>query len=503
MIDSGFVSCLREELNNALAGGFVEKVQQPAKDVILMTVRARGHNQKLLLSASPGKARAHLTQMTYESPAEAPMFCMLMRKYFSGAQMTAVSQPNDDRILEFSFQRTDELGREVSLRIVTEMIPGKTNIVLVGADGLIIDCAYRRDYDADLYRRMYPGMIYRLPPHPANFVPRGSADKFASDEFDSLSSFLDAYYSAKEKEEVYRRRSRELRTSLSSAEKRIRKKLGSQRIELQQTEARDEVRRNAELITANIWRIRRGDASLTCENYYAEGSPQLSIELDPLLSPQANAAKLYKDYNRMKTAREYLTVLIDKAEAQLDYIASVYDELDRARSDSEITDIRNELIASGIIRERSGKAQKPQKNGKNAKGKREKPHAPAKATAPSGLEVLIGLNNAQNDVLTFTEANRNDLWFHVKGIHGSHVILRSAGCEATEDDLLFAAACAVENSQGRGSTNIAVDYTLVRYVKKPSGALPGKVIYTEQKTLIVQNAAELLAQHASAREKKI
>ena len=89
MIDSGFVSCLREELNNAIAGGFVEKVQQPAKDVILMTVRARGQNQKLLLSASPGKARAHLTQMTYESPSEAPMFCMLMRKYYSGAQLTS------------------------------------------------------------------------------------------------------------------------------------------------------------------------------------------------------------------------------------------------------------------------------------------------------------------------------------------------------------------------------------------------------------------------------
>ena len=291
MINASFVTCLCEELNRELSGGRIDKIQQPARDVVLLTVRTSGENRRLLLSASPGKARIHLTALTYENPSEPPLFCVLLRKHLTGALINSFEQPGLDRLIVIRLTCFDDLGRETQEQLVVEMIPGKTNIVLVGPDGLIVDCAYRRDYDADLYRRLAPGMIYRLPPQPENFTPPSGSEGFSSPDFATLSAFLDSYYSAREKEEVYRRRSKELRTSLSSAEKRIRKKLGAQRIELQNTAGREEFRRRADLIIANIWHLKRGEDSLICEDYFDPSAPTVTVPLDPLLTPQANAAR--------------------------------------------------------------------------------------------------------------------------------------------------------------------------------------------------------------------
>ena len=474
MIDSSVISCLQEELNRELAGGHVDKIQQPAKDLVLLTVRSRGKNRKLLLSAASGKARAHLTDMSYESPQEPPMFCMLLRKHILGSEILSFDQPGGDRLLSISLRNYDDLGRDRALRLVVEMIPGKSNIILVGADGLIIDCAYRRDPDPDLYRRVYPGMIYRYPQRPEGFVPPEKENSFTSDEFSTLSEFLDSYYSSKEKEELYKRKSKELRNSLISAQKRITKKLAAQRIELQRTAERESVRRHAELITANIWQIKKGASSFTCDDYFAEGCPQVTLPLDPLLSPQSYAAKLFKEYNRQKTAEEYLTVLIEKAEGQLEYIASVLEELSRAESDRDISDIRDEVLHAGIIRQK-GRTQ----------NKKEKPQQPMHILSQDGFHIYAGKNNTQNDDLTFRTANRNDLWFHIRNHHGSHVLLRCYPEEPSPQAIALAAAFAVWASQGREATNVQVDYTKVRFVKKPPGALPGNVIYTDYTSILV------------------
>ena len=483
MINASFVTCLCEELNHELTGSRIDKIQQPAKDVVLLTVRKPGLNRKLLLSASPGKARIHLTEMSYENPSEPPLFCVLLRKHLTGALITSFEQPGQDRLIALNLTCFDDLGRETREQLIVEMIPGKTNIVLVGPDGLIVDCAYRRDYDTDLYRRLSPGMIYRLPPKPEHYSAPVGDQGFSSPEFDSLSAFLDSYYSAREKEEVYHRRSKELRTSLTSAEKRIRKKLGAQRIELQKSASRDLLRRQADLITANIWRMKRGDNSLICEDFFDPSSPSVTIPLDPMLTPQASAAKLYKQYNKQKTAEIYLKDLIAKAEAQLDYIASVQEELDRAGSDRDIEDIRRELISAGVLKNKGGR--KP--------SKKEKPQSPLTMHTDDGFEVFAGRSNSQNDELTFRFAHRNDLWFHVKSIHGSHVILHCGNEEPSERAIEQAAAFAVKHSQGREGENIPVDYTRIRFVKKPAGALPGKVIYTDYQTVYIHSWKQILS----------
>ena len=211
-------------------------------------------------------------------------------------------------------------------------------------------------------------------------------------------------------------------------------------------------------------------------DFYDSENPEITIKLDPLLSPQTNAAKLYKQYNKLKTAEEYLQNQITKGEAQLDYIASVQDELSRTASDRDITEIRKELILSGFI-----------KNREKTTIRKEKAQAPIRMISPEGLEILAGRNNIQNEELTFCTARRDDIWFHVKTIHGSHVILRCGREEPDENSVILAAAVAVYYSQGRNGGNTAVDYTRVRNVKKLPYSLPGRVSYTNYQTILIKD----------------
>jgi len=512
MPDARLISALAQELDAVLSGGKIDKVTQPARDLVLLTVRIKGESKTLLLSASPAFARVHITEQPYEKLPEPPMFCMLLRKHLTGAVIEKVEQLNQDKLICLSLNYSDEYGRAFREKLYSEMIPGKINIVLVDEEGMIIDCIHRREYEPDLYRRVFPGMVYHLPRRPGTFqccMPEQETDRnivpetdpvparpeFVSPDYPSLSAWLDDYYSEREKQDLYRRRTKELRTSLASARKRIEKKLNVQRVELKRTEGRDEARRNADLITSNIYRIKKGDSCLRCEDFYAEGCPEVILPLDPMKTPQENAARLYKEYNKLKTAEEYLVGLIDRAEQQLDYIASASDELERAKSNADIEGIREELTASGIIRSRtgrcsSGQRDKKDKNNRNGKTLKKGPALPyLKAETPEGLDILIGRNNLQNDELTFKVARKTDLWFHVKDFHGSHVILRTLGSQPSETDLMTAARMAAVNSQAAEHMSspggIPVDYTLVRYVHKPAGALPGKVIYTNQTTIFV------------------
>ena len=483
MLDGNFVSALADELDRALAGGRIDRVQQPSKEILILNVRSRGKCERLLMSVSPSFARIHITESDYECLPEPPMFCMLLRKHVTGAVIEKIEQMNGDRIVCLSLSYSDEYGRAYKERLYLEMIPGRINIILVDAEGMIIDCIHRREYEPDMYRRVFPGMVYHLPRKSENFVQnvKSSDGTVLSNEFPTLSSFLDAYYSERERQELYRRRTKELRASLNSARKRIEKKLANQRIELEKSRGREESKRRADLITANMYRIEKGDSEFVCEDFYQEGSPEVRIRIDPLKSPQQNAAKLYREYSKLKTAEEYLTGLIDRAQQQLEYIDSAMDELSRADSNADIEGIREELSLSGIIRARAGK---------NSSGKDKKRRSPAlpfiKYETPDGLDVLVGRNNLQNDELTFRIARKSDLWFHVRNFHGSHVILRTLGSAPTEKDIAFAAEIAVRHSQASGGAS--VDYTEIRHVRKPSGSLPGKVVYTDQRTLAVRSA---------------
>ena len=567
-LDAVTISALTRELKDKLEGGRIDKVQQPERDMLLISLRAKGENLRLLLSAGTGTARVNLTAAALENPAEPPMFCMLMRKHLVGARMISVEQPEYERMIVFTLDTHDELGISSEKKLAVELIGRSANVTLIGADGRIIDCMRRMDFAGDALRRMQPGMIYRLPPKQdkVSFFSVDSAarramiekadreapvDKWLMDNFSALSpliarelayrcrgdydalpdaadaladtvaagelepymisvdgqpkdysfmaisqygqaatlqrfasfsDMLDEFYSARDRAQQQRRRSHELTKTVRTLRDRLARKLASQHEELKRTEGREEVRKQAELVTANIYRLKRGDSFLECEDYYEPDCPQIKIPLDRLKTPQQNAAALYKEYNKLKAAEQHLTVLVADGERQLDYLNSVLDELERAESEKDVADIRRELIDTGYIRRPKG-----------AKPERVKPQKPLSFMSDDDFEILVGRSNAQNDELTTKIARRTDYWLHTQKVHGSHVIIRCDGLEPPQSTLEQAASLAATYSQAHGGGKIAVDYTMLRNVRKPSGALPGKVVYTEYKTIMAQ-ADEKLAE---------
>lgn len=560
-LDAIYLSALTAELKDKLEGGRIDKVQQPERDMLLLSLRAKGENLRLLLAAGTGNARVHLTESSFENPAEPPMFCMLLRKHLVGAHISAVYQPDYERMLIIELEGHDEMGFACQKKLVAEMIGRSANVILIDGEGRIVDCMRRMDFGGDAQRRMLPGMIYRLPPRQEKppLLETDSAqrqamiqaadrqqspDKWLLNSFaglsplvcrelahrcggsydtlpelldafvdsvqagdlrptilyedgkprdfsfmpvsqygpavscreeESFSKLLDSFYSQRDRAEQQRRRSHQLFKTVRTTRDRIQRKLASQTEELRRTEDRDEVRKTAELVTANIYRIKKGDRTLECVDYYDPECPTIRIALDPLKTPQQNAAALFKEYNKLKAARSHLTGLIEEGERQLDYLNSVLELLSLSETEKDISDIRRELIATGYLRKQGG-----------SKADRSKAQAPWRFVTDDGFEVLAGRSNVQNDELTTRTGRRTDYWFHTQRLHGSHVILRCNGMEPTELAIAQAAAIAATYSQGREGGKVPVDYTMLRFVRKPSGALPGKLIYTDYKTIMTE-----------------
>ena len=485
-LDAETIGALAGELDRKLRNGRIEKVQQPEKDLLLLTVRAAGENRRVLIRAAGPNARVHLTEQGYENPKEAPMFCMLLRKYLTGARILSVSQPGGDRLMVFSLEGRNELGDRTSLQLITELLGRAANVVLVDAEGRILDCLKRIPPSEHGGRAFLPGLRYELPPQPEGFRKPLDEAAGSAGEAVSPSSVMDARYSALERQELQQRHAQELVKTVRRARDRQQRKLALQHEELRRSENMEAVRQRAELLQANLYRVSRGDRILRCENYCEPDCPMVEIPLDPLKTPQENLSAGFKEYRKLKGAREHLTVLTREGEKQLDYLNSVLEELSRAESERDLGEIRAELEKAGFTPARRN----TRKTAKTSSGKRQKQTAfrmaePLRFETPDGLEVLVGRNNLQNDALTTEFARRTDYWLHVKELHGSHVILRCEGSEPSGTALEYAAELAARYSQAAGSGKVAVDYTMVRNVKKPSGSLPGKVIYTNYHTIVV------------------
>ncbi|MDR3210228.1 MAG: NFACT family protein [Oscillospiraceae bacterium] len=285
---------------------------------------------------------------------------------------------------------------------------------------------------------------------------------------DDLSALLDAFFTRKSAEARAKTRAAELTRSVRSAGERGARRVSSQREFLAEKAERAYVRECGELIIANLHTLKQGMPELAAEDYYRGGTR--IIPLNTQKTPQANAAKYFKDYTKAKRAEQSLSEQLAKGEAELEYLASVLSELALAETERELGDIRRELTDSGYVK-------RPKTREKV------KPQAPRRFTARSGAEILVGRDNTQNDALTFRQAFKTDVWLHVKARHGSHVILRANGKTPDEADVLDAARLAAYYSEARGDGRAAVDHCLVKYVKKPPGAKPGMVIYTDYKTV--------------------
>lgn len=292
--------------------------------------------------------------------------------------------------------------------------------------------------------------------------------------FGSMAELLDAFYESRERAERTRQLGHDLRQTATAARDRVRRKIAVQEKEYQTTQDRDALRRAGDLITANLYRMEKGASVLEAEDYYQENTPVVQIALDPLLTPQQNAAKYYKRYNKAKTAEKVLREQIEKGKVELDYLESILEELREAEGEQDFREIRAELKDGGYLKQHKGEKKQIKRISK-----------PRLFCSSVGLRISVGRNNRQNDLLTCKEAAPGDIWFHTQKIHGSHVILHTAGQQADEQSMLEAAQLAAYYSRARESQNVPVDYTPVRYVKKPAGAKPGMVIYTTYRTVYV------------------
>ena len=300
--------------------------------------------------------------------------------------------------------------------------------------------------------------------------------------YDSFSALLDDYYAAKEAQERVKQRGQDFIRSVTQARNRTAKKIANQEEDLRSAENREQLRQFGDIITTNFYQMQKGQTLLRAQNYYDPDCAEVEIPLDPLLTPQQNAAKYYKDYNKAKTAEQMLTVQLEKGRQELDYLNSVLESVTRAEGERDLQEIRQELVETGYLRRAS-----------KARGREKKVVSkPMEFFSAAGLRISVGKNNAQNDLLTTKMASKSDIWFHTQKIHGSHVILWTEGSTPDVQSLNEAACLAAWFSQGREGSKVPVDYTPVKFVKKPAGARPGMVVYTTYETAWVAPDEDLV-----------
>ncbi len=575
-LDGAFLYAVRNELL-PLIGGRVEKIHQPSREEVIISIRTRSGSKKLYISSNAGSARVHITENNVDNPQTPPMFCMLLRKRLGSGKLIDIRQDGLERILFLDFECVNELGDVVTVTLACEIMGRCSNLVIISHEGKVIDSIKRVDEDMSRERLVLPGMKYTMPPRDdrlnfltaepeeivsrlrstepkelskalirifegispilarewAFFAGRGAhleSDTIDGDQLDRLlfvikrtkgqlengeccfsvasdkegqlkdfsfirlsqfgtlmytkelpsaSELLDYFYSERDRAARTKQRANDLFKLLMNLTDRTSRRIAAQREELDACADKEHAKLCGDLISANMYRIQKGDSSATVENFYDESCPQMTIELDVRKTPAQNAQHYYNEYKKSVTAEEKLAVQIQKGEEELQYLESVFDSLTRASSENDIIQLRLELREQGYVRYAGGKAKPP------------KALPPVEYKSSDGFTILVGRNNKQNDQLSLKFAEKSDIWLHTQLITGSHVLILTDGETPPDKTIEEAAVIAAVNSSGRNSGLVPVDYCLAKFVKKPAGAKPGKVIFTNYKTAFVKPDAEL------------
>lgn len=305
------------------------------------------------------------------------------------------------------------------------------------------------------------------------FIPEHCHAPLKISHKSNFSELLETFFYERDKSERIQNNSQNFIKILKNEDAKLKRKIKIQRQELTKAKARNDFKIFADLIAANAYKIKNGAKKISVENFYDPALKKIEINLDPSLNAHQNAQKYYKKYSKLKNAEIKLTEEIEKATTEIQYIDTVLDEINRAETLTELDEIKNELASQGYIKKK-----------KNTK-KTAKAAEPLKFMSSSGFTILVGKNNAQNDKLTLKIAPKNDIWLHVKDYPGSHVVTCTNGQTVDEPTILEAAKLAALHSKCKCSNNVAVDFTLVKHVKKHPGAKPGMVTYTNYQTIFV------------------
>ncbi len=298
---------------------------------------------------------------------------------------------------------------------------------------------------------------------------------------ESFSLLLDSFYTQRDIAARINTAARDIIKLINNLIGRTEKKLSLRLSELEKCKNRETLRIYGELLKANLHSIENGSRYATVVNYYDENLNTVNIPLNPALSVAKNADKYFKDYKKTYTAEQTLLKLTEEDRNELIYFESVLDNISRSKTLAEINEIREELASIGYI-----------KRTVNPKSKKSVNSALKEEKSIEGYRIVIGKNNLQNDYITTKLASKQDMWFHTKNIAGSHVVVMCNGEDLCNETILFAAQLAAKNSKASNSSNVPVDYTRIKNVKKPIGAKPGMVIYTTNKTVFVTPKENIL-----------
>jgi Predicted RNA-binding protein homologous to eukaryotic snRNP len=562
-LDGIVIHAIVEELQRCI-GARIHKIHQPTDNDLVFSIRGAGAQGKLLLSANPTYPRVHWTNASYVNPLEAPMFCMLMRKYCEGATIEAVKQIGRERIIHMDVRHRDELG-DVSLKtIVIEIMGRHSNIILLDpSTGTIHDGIHHVTPAISTFRIVMPGSKYTAPPDQGKTDPLGitGEEQFlaaikqpdeaddaetlppqrqlvqafsgfspllakeivyraengdgslwnsfqalmsdvrahhytptiasdtngkayfsvttlthihgSSQTYATISECLEAYYGDKAERDTVKQRALDLIRFVQNEKAKNEKKMEKLKETVEEAQDADKYRVLGELLTAYMHQINRGDKSAELINFYDEEQATVTIELDPQLTPSENAQRYFRKYTKQKNSIAVVEEQMTLARNEITYMETLLQQLDNA-SLADIEEIRDELVEQGYLRSRVKRGPKRKKSARPTL---------ICYTSSEGVSIYVGKNNTQNEYLTNRLASPADVWLHTKDIPGSHVVIR--GGDFGDATLEEAAMLSGYYSQARESSQIPVDYTFIRHVRKPSGAKPGFVIYDHQKTLFI------------------
>ena len=400
------------------------------------------------------------------------------------------------------------------LTLAIETMGKYSNVILLdGSTDRIIDSIKRVSIDMNRYRQILPGLNYIQPPKgklsndlgygpsamiaiesgsdPERVVPtvwlddKGNAKDvhvidlcqyrgvYDEQSFNSIGEALDYFYKKRFETNRVSQRAAALTKQVANIIDKHELKISRLLDEIKKSEESDIYRIKGELLNANLHLVSPGAKSVEVISYY--DGQKMTIDLDEKLSAAKNAQQYFKKYNKLKSSKKEKLQQLEECRSELEYLQAVSAEVSLAESYAELDAIREELYTQGFIR-----INKAEKRNKKAKPQ------PRKFVISTGHTVLVGRSNNENDYITFKLAQKGDYWMHTKDIHGSHLILQLNGEEPAEDDIYEAASIAAWYSKGKDSDNVPVDYVPVRYVKKPAGARPGMVIFTNNRTVWVR-----------------
>lgn len=532
--DGIMMSRVVDSMQKQLTRGRINKIYQISQYELLFQMRSQAKNMKVLMSIHPMYARLQITSLSYPTPPSPNSLTMLLRKHLEGAFLESITQIQLDRIVKMVFIGTNELKDTVKYFVYVEIMGKHSNVVITYENNKIIDCLKRVSPSMNSARILQPGALYQYPPmvdkknpftsdHEISdnltkiyqgFSPelsrevlyridngeqfqkivehiQNSQSLFIHKDKDTEKEYfhviplthlhydykeydlfqgLDKHYDLIDQKDRIKQQTSDLAKYIHNEYQKNVTKLHKLEQTLYESQNSDDLRIKGDLLFANLHLIKKGQKQITVDNYY-DGTT-LTIDLDERYDGKTNANHYYAKYQKAKKSLAHLQQQIELTQDEIQYFDSLITLMDNA-SYYDALEIKEELENLGYLKKKKVKQVHRQKK---------KLHIETYLTKDN-ITIYVGKNNLQNDYLTFKMASRFDMWFHVKDMPGSHIVVHSENLD--EYTIRLASKMAAYFSKGKHSSSVPVNYTQVRTLKKPQGAKPGQVILNHYSTIYI------------------